>query len=226
MIVSVIPECWNDISPSSSSVNNKDLDCSNTDGACKRTNIGKRSHEAADNGPVKLLELPITAEETLKENDNECDKNVNAQNCTNHSSQSGDCKNLVVESEEPDSKVPKLDNLESADLSANTRTLKNTTDMKQELSQPSGDKTSENVHSVYSSPTKDVIGLVQDIIKDRYCIVDLDLDFFSTKNPFKEMYGEEHYKLLQELYRYERPKSVSEKVIKPSSPTYYTSTSL
>ena len=223
VIVSVIPENWSDISPSSSSVNNKAFECSNNGGACKHTNIVKKSDQAADNGPVKLLDLP-TAEEALKDNDNECDTNVNAKNCENHSTNSGKCTNQDEMFDEPKSKVPRVDNLESADLSANTRTVKTvkkTTNMKQELSQSSEDITNESVHRPYSSPTKDIIELVQDIIKDRYCIVDLDLDFFSTKNPFKEMYGEEQYKLLQELYRYARPKSTSEEVRKSSNFTYY-----
>ena len=213
VIVSVIPENWSDISPSSYSVNNKALECSNNDGACKYTDKVKRSDKAGNSGPVKLL-ASATTEETFKNNTSNGDKNVNAHNCENHSTNSENSSHQDEESHEPKSKVPRLDNFESADLNANTGTFKKTTDMKQEMTQSSGDRTNESVQSVYSSPTKGIIDLVQDIIKDRYCIVDLDLDFFSTKNPFKEMYGEEQYKLLQELYRYERPKSMSEEVRK------------
>ncbi|XP_047932056.1 UPF0489 protein C5orf22 homolog isoform X1 [Anser cygnoides] len=36
-------------------------------------------------------------------------------------------------------------------------------------------------------------------------VLDIDLDFFSVKNPFKEMYTQTEYKLLQELYNFKKP---------------------
>lgn len=36
-------------------------------------------------------------------------------------------------------------------------------------------------------------------------VLDIDLDFFSVKNPFKEMYTQEEYQLMQELYNFKKP---------------------
>ncbi|XP_045141204.1 UPF0489 protein C5orf22 homolog [Echinops telfairi] len=36
-------------------------------------------------------------------------------------------------------------------------------------------------------------------------VLDIDLDFFSVKNPFKEMFTPDEYKILQELYQFKRP---------------------
>uniref|UniRef100_A0A8C0W8P1 Uncharacterized protein n=1 Tax=Castor canadensis TaxID=51338 RepID=A0A8C0W8P1_CASCN len=38
-------------------------------------------------------------------------------------------------------------------------------------------------------------------------VLDIDLDFFSVKNPFKEMFTQEEYKILQELYQFKKPAS-------------------
>ncbi|XP_056376950.1 UPF0489 protein C5orf22 homolog [Hyla sarda] len=47
--------------------------------------------------------------------------------------------------------------------------------------------------------------IVQVLEKGDAYVLDIDLDFFSVKNPFKEMYTQEEYKILQELYSFKKP---------------------
>ncbi|NXX78613.1 CE022 protein, partial [Urocolius indicus] len=49
---------------------------------------------------------------------------------------------------------------------------------------------------------KDVCQVLQ---KGDAYVLDIDLDFFSVKNPFKEMYTQAEYELLQELYNFKKP---------------------
>ncbi|XP_044282473.1 UPF0489 protein C5orf22 homolog isoform X1 [Varanus komodoensis] len=53
---------------------------------------------------------------------------------------------------------------------------------------------------------KDVLHVLQ---KGAAYVLDIDLDFFSVKNPFKEIYTQEEYKILQELYSFKKPISHS-----------------
>ncbi|XP_072461593.1 UPF0489 protein C5orf22 homolog isoform X2 [Notamacropus eugenii] len=47
--------------------------------------------------------------------------------------------------------------------------------------------------------------ILQIVKKGDAFVLDVDLDFFSVKNPFKEMFSQEEYKLLQELYSFKKP---------------------
>uniref|UniRef100_A0A8D0L5D4 Chromosome 5 open reading frame 22 n=1 Tax=Sphenodon punctatus TaxID=8508 RepID=A0A8D0L5D4_SPHPU len=49
---------------------------------------------------------------------------------------------------------------------------------------------------------KDILQVLQ---KGDAYVLDIDLDFFSVKNPFKEIYTQEEYKILQELYNFKKP---------------------
>lgn len=55
--------------------------------------------------------------------------------------------------------------------------------------------------------------LVKDILqalqKGAAYVLDIDLDFFSVKNPFKEMYTQEEYNILQKLYSFKKPRSIA-----------------
>ncbi|CAE1177156.1 UPF0489 protein C5orf22 homolog [Acanthosepion pharaonis] len=45
-------------------------------------------------------------------------------------------------------------------------------------------------------------------------ILDIDLDFFSTKNPFLEVYTDRQYQLLKKLYEFTKPKDSSHEALK------------
>ncbi|XP_056600494.1 UPF0489 protein C5orf22 homolog isoform X1 [Triplophysa dalaica] len=77
--------------------------------------------------------------------------------------------------------------------------------------QPPGGSTapenfSDTVLKTDEGSTSYITSTLLSVIKDTdLFILDIDLDFFSCKNPFKEMYTQEEYALMQELYRFNRP---------------------
>ncbi|NXA49593.1 CE022 protein, partial [Nothocercus julius] len=55
-------------------------------------------------------------------------------------------------------------------------------------------------------PIREVVkDICQALQKGDAHVLDIDLDFFSVKNPFKEMYTQTEYELLQELYSFKKP---------------------
>ncbi|NXD07353.1 CE022 protein, partial [Nothocercus nigrocapillus] len=55
-------------------------------------------------------------------------------------------------------------------------------------------------------PIREVVkDIGQALQKGDAYVLDIDLDFFSVKNPFKEMYTQTEYELLQELYSFKKP---------------------
>ncbi|NXL47664.1 CE022 protein, partial [Podilymbus podiceps] len=55
-------------------------------------------------------------------------------------------------------------------------------------------------------PIREVVtDVCQALQKGDAYVLDIDLDFFSVKNPFKEMYTQTEYELLQELYNFKKP---------------------
>lgn len=100
-------------------------------------------------------------------------------------------------------KKPKINDNNEADTQPSTCTLQ----------PPDGSSTSGNSHSTdtQTQPAEgsaapvvsSLLGLIEQ--NDAY-ILDIDLDFFSCKNPFKDLYTQEEYSILQELYSFKRPK--------------------
>ena len=54
---------------------------------------------------------------------------------------------------------------------------------------------------------------VQKVLKDKgQFVLDIDLDFFSTRNPFREMYSEKQYDLLRKIYQCAKPDCQNQEV--------------
>jgi hypothetical protein len=64
----------------------------------------------------------------------------------------------------------------------------------------------------FSVPTLESLQLLSACLAGRQYVLDIDLDFFSTMNPFREMYGMKQYQILSELYKFEKSASLSEEV--------------
>ncbi|KAG2458558.1 UPF0489 protein C5orf22 homolog isoform X2 [Polypterus senegalus] len=59
-----------------------------------------------------------------------------------------------------------------------------------------------NAIDVTNQDSKKILSIVE---QAKAYILDIDLDFFSCKNPFKELYTQEEYKILQDLYSFKIP---------------------
>ncbi|XP_018429491.1 PREDICTED: UPF0489 protein C5orf22 homolog [Nanorana parkeri] len=70
-------------------------------------------------------------------------------------------------------------------------------------------ETSGNINTVLSQNAKLARSIMEILEKGDAYVLDIDLDFFSVKNPFKEMYTQDEYKILQELYNFKKPSSDS-----------------
>ncbi|NXD69883.1 CE022 protein, partial [Eolophus roseicapillus] len=70
------------------------------------------------------------------------------------------------------------------------------------LSECSASSSPRNSECPIRDVGKDVCQVLQ---KGDPYVLDIDLDFFSVKNPFKEMYTQTEYELLQELYSFKKP---------------------
>ncbi|XP_055411002.1 UPF0489 protein C5orf22 homolog [Bubalus kerabau] len=70
--------------------------------------------------------------------------------------------------------------------------------------QPSCSCSSESQECQTTVSTGEILKILEK--RDAF-VLDIDLDFFSVKNPFKEMFTQEEYKILQELYQFKKPGS-------------------
>ncbi|XP_011354768.1 UPF0489 protein C5orf22 homolog [Pteropus vampyrus] len=107
-------------------------------------------------------------------------------------------------------KKPKLA-LEDAENTATTNCdsysegpEKNTVTQKraQTCLEPSCSCSSESQDCQTTVSTREILEILK---KGDAFVLDIDLDFFSVKNPFKEMFTQEEYKILQELYQFKKP---------------------
>ena len=77
-----------------------------------------------------------------------------------------------------------------------------------------GGDTAKTDSSQTPLPANPMAGVLQSLLQNY--VLDIDLDFYSTRNPFKVMYTEEQYQMLKELYFFE---PVTEKTPEVSSLT-------
>lgn len=70
-------------------------------------------------------------------------------------------------------------------------------------------ETSADINTISSQNAKLAKSIMEILEKEDAYALDIDLDFFSVKNPFKEMYTQDEYNILQELYSFKKPSSDS-----------------
>ncbi|XP_040209511.1 UPF0489 protein C5orf22 homolog isoform X2 [Rana temporaria] len=70
-------------------------------------------------------------------------------------------------------------------------------------------ETSGDINTISSHNAKLARSIMEILEKEDAYALDIDLDFFSVKNPFKEMYTQDEYNILQELYSFKKPSSDS-----------------
>ena len=105
--------------------------------------------------------------------------------------------------------LPKVCDLKPADTVTNSLMMRGNGDI------VINSITKEDIDSDISPlrlPNREQIMELCNVLDGQYYVLDIDLDFFSTKNPFKEMYGERQYQILTELYKFEKPDSQDKNV--------------
>ncbi|XP_009068669.1 PREDICTED: UPF0489 protein C5orf22 homolog, partial [Acanthisitta chloris] len=110
----------------------------------------------------------------------------------------------VTESTTSGSSSVALGDLDHSTPSVKKKELQNTSVLNkaETLSECSASSCPRNSECPIREIAKDICQILQ---KGDAYVLDIDLDFFSVKNPFKEMYTQTEYKLLQELYNFKKP---------------------
>ncbi|XP_010218822.1 PREDICTED: UPF0489 protein C5orf22 homolog, partial [Tinamus guttatus] len=94
--------------------------------------------------------------------------------------------------------------LDHSSSSVNNKGIQNTSTQNgtETLSEGSASCSLRNSECPIREAVKDICQALQ---KGDAYVLDIDLDFFSVKNPFKEIYTQREYELLQELYSFKKP---------------------
>ncbi|XP_070955170.1 UPF0489 protein C5orf22 homolog isoform X2 [Macaca nemestrina] len=120
------------------------------------------------------------------------------------------CNNQEENDAVSSAKKPKLD-LEDSENTASTNCDSSSEGLEKETATQRSDQTclepsrscsSENQECQTAASTGEILEILK---KGKAFVLDIDLDFFSVKNPFKEMFTQEEYKILQELYKFKKP---------------------
>ncbi|XP_077982987.1 UPF0489 protein C5orf22 homolog [Glandiceps talaboti] len=108
---------------------------------------------------------------------------------------------VVTLSQEITTGIAPSQNVESRNVDKESDLMNSEDNKRTEISKhmAGNSKTFDNVKSV----------LTEAIDRGRAYVLDIDLDFFSTKNPFKEVYTQKQMAILEELYHFEKPKDKS-----------------
>uniref|UniRef100_A0A5F7ZJG8 Chromosome 6 C5orf22 homolog n=1 Tax=Macaca mulatta TaxID=9544 RepID=A0A5F7ZJG8_MACMU len=120
------------------------------------------------------------------------------------------CNNQEENDAVSSAKKPKLD-LEDSENTASTNCDSSSEGLEKETATQRSDQTCLEPSRSCSSENQErqtaaSIGEILEILKKgKAFVLDIDLDFFSVKNPFKEMFTQEEYKILQELYKFKKP---------------------
>ncbi|XP_010183439.1 PREDICTED: UPF0489 protein C5orf22 homolog [Mesitornis unicolor] len=136
-------------------------------------------------------------------------KPTEASNNQEENGEVASAKKLKLNTDDTASTASASSSVVPGDLGHSTPSLKtkevqnaSTPDKAETLSECSTSGSLRNSGCPIREIVKDVCQVLQ---KGDAYVLDIDLDFFSVKNPFKEMYTQTEYELLQELYSFQKP---------------------